>query len=588
MYGRPGAPAPYKALKEVPNPDLTVTFTVALKQQNVQKLQQILFEVSNPKHENYAKYLTREELRDIVSPPEEHRQLVRSWLEKVAGSSKIEIEDRWDAFRVSTSVAVAERLFETKLGFFVDASSPSSFPIVKFVGSFSVPSEIAAHVEMVTGITEFPHKPLTPKVFTSSTSGTTHCNTPYTLKRIYNMSDSVTVTNGVSTQGPFSHDGHQTKTIGFGESDLAQWQIINNLPQVPVALPAIGDAAALYGTTDSSLTGGEALLDVQMMTSFAPGSTIKFWIIADWMYEYANEIVTTPGSPWVNSMSYGYEETNQCAITNCTALGFPDSVTYIQRTDVEFMKCGVLGYTLLAASGDNGVEPNRFCTEMFQVYPASSLYVLTVGATAVVKSDTGVPLGSDAPPICSDPACECSTSQVEQGAMYNNSALFDTGGGFSHYNPRPSWQDKAVSSYLNSGVQFPKNSYWNSTNRGYPDVAACGGNIAVYQKGAVTKVAGTSASCPIWAGMITIFNDDRLNNGLPPLGFINPLLYQIWEEDPTNFNDITEGANGGHHYAGEGACTKLNFYATKGWDAVSGLGSPNFGRLRESIQKLSQ
>jgi hypothetical protein len=53
------------------------------------------------------------------------------------------------------------------------------------------------------------------------------------LKKIYNMSGSVTVTNGISTQAPFSHDGHQTKTIGFGESDLAQWQILNNLPQVP-------------------------------------------------------------------------------------------------------------------------------------------------------------------------------------------------------------------------------------------------------------------------------------------------------------------------------------------------------------------
>jgi len=402
------------------------------------------------------------------------------------------------------------------------------------------------------------------------------------------MSDSVAVTNGVSSQAPFAHDGHQTKTVGFGETDLTQWQILNELPQVPVDLPAIGDAAALYGPTDSSLTGGEALLDVQMMTSFAPGSTIRFWIISDWMYEFANEIVTNPRSPWVNSMSYGYEEVNQCAITNCTALGFPDSVTYIQRTDAEFMKCGVLGYTMLAAAGDNGVEPNRFCTEMFQVYPASSLYVLTVGATAVVKSDTGVPIGSDAPPICSDKNCACSTSEAEEGAMYDNSALFDTGGGFSHYNPRPWWQHDAVAQYLSSGVSFPKSTYWNSTNRGYPDVAACGGNIAVYQKGSVSKVAGTSASCPIWAGMITIFNDDRLNNGLAPLGFINPLLYHIWQDDATNFNDITIGENGGNHYVGDGACTKFNFYATTGWDAVSGLGSPNFGKLRESIRNLSR
>ena len=136
-------------------------------------------------------------------------------------------------------------------------------------------------------------------------------------------------------------------------------------------------------------------------------------------------------------------------------------------------KCGVAGFTVLAASGDNGVEPNRACTEVFQVYPASSLYVTTVGATAIVKSENSEPIGKDAPPICSQSyvfpllilfiiiivltitlfsACQCSTSQEENGAMHNNSALFDTGGGFSHYNERPSWQDAAVKAYFNSGV----------------------------------------------------------------------------------------------------------------------------------------
>jgi len=288
----------------------------------------------------------------------------------------------------------------------------------------------------------------------------------------------------------------------------------------------------------------------------------------------------------VNSMSYGYEETNQCEITNCTSFGFPDSQTYIYRTDAEFMKDGAVGFTILAASGDNGVEPNRVCTEMFQVYPASSLYVLTVGATAVVKSDDYIPIGTDAPPICSSPACPCSTSQEEHAAMHNNSALFDTGGGFSHYNPRPSWQDIAITQYFNSGVEFPNSKYWNNTNRGYPDVAACGANVAVFQKGQVTKLAGTSCSSPMWAGMLTIINDDRIRAGKSPLGFVNPLLYQMWQEQPNTFNDILVGANGGNHYVGDGDCKKFNFYATAGWDATSGLGSPNFGRIREYMAQI--
>jgi len=518
LYGRSQAPFPYVEVKGAKvNPDTLVTFTIALKQRNVDQLRRVLFEVSDPRHQLYGKHWNKDRILDLVAPIEAHRQPVRSWIEQVAGSAKLTIDDRRDAFRVTTTVAVAERLFDTKLHFFVDTSLPRALPIIKFIGKFSVPSSVSQYIDMVTGITEFPPQPLQPKIFKATEEGTNQCNVPYTLKRIYNMSLDIQITHtAAATVGPFSRDGHKTKTIGFGETDLTNWQQLNNLPQVAVS-QVLGDAADLYGPDDSSLAGGEANLDVQMITAFAPNSNQTFWILSDWMYEFALEILSTPGAPLINSMSYGWEETNQCDITDCNALGFPDSATYIARTDVEFMKDGVAGFTLLAASGDNGVEPNRLCTYMYQDYPASSSYVTTVGATAIVRSDNEQPLGPDAPPICNDKKCECSTSLAEEGAMHTNAALFDTGGGFSHYNARPQYQNYAVNQYLNSGVKFPESKYWNNTNRGYPDVAACGANIAVYSKGSVAIVAGTSASCPIWAGILTVLNDDRLASGKAPL-----------------------------------------------------------------------
>jgi len=38
-------------------------------------------------------------------------------------------------------------------------------------------------------------------------------------------------------------------------------------------------------------------------------------------------------------------------------------------------------------------------------------------------------------------------------------------------------------------------------------------------------IDGTSASAPLWNGVITLLNDWRFNHGQPPVGFINPLLY---------------------------------------------------------------
>merc|ERR1712037_274058 len=77
-------------------------------------------------------------------------------------------------------------------------------------------------------------------------------------------------------------------------------------------------------------------------------------------------------------------------------------------------------------------------------------------------------------------------------------AGFTSGGGFSTYTPRPSYQDSAVEGYLKSGVVLPPSSYFNSSNRGYPDVAALGNGFAVYLNsyGGWTTVGGTSASSP--------------------------------------------------------------------------------------------
>ena len=100
-------------------------------------------------------------------------------------------------------------------------------------------------------------------------------------------------------------------------------------------------------------------------------------------------------------------------------------------------------------------------------------------------------------------------------AMKSNNAGFDSGGGFSQWLPRPAYQEQAVQGYFNSvsffflieilscpflippplfffffcffpfpqGVKFPNQQYWNSTNRGYPDVAAVGAAVLIMKDG---------------------------------------------------------------------------------------------------------
>jgi kumamolisin len=67
-------------------------------------------------------------------------------------------------------------------------------------------------------------------------------------------------------------------------------------------------------------------------------------------------------------------------------------------------------------------------------------------------------------------------------------------------------------------------------------------------------IGGTSAVAPLWSGLLARINELTGK----PVGYIQPLLYK----SPSALRDITQGNNG-------------DFYASTGWDACTGLGSPN-------------
>jgi tripeptidyl-peptidase-1 len=99
---------------------------------------------------------------------------------------------------------------------------------------------------------------------------------------------------------------------------------------------------------------------------------------------------------------------------------------------------------------------------------------------------------------------------------------------------------------------------------------------------------GTSASAPVVCGIIGLLNDARLRAGKSSLGFINPLLYAVGF---TALNDITgggsvgcNGINGQNGASVQGGIIPFaSWNATVGWDPVTGLGTPNFEKLRALV-----
>ncbi len=151
-----------------------------------------------------------------------------------------------------------------------------------------------------------------------------------------------------------------------------------------------------------------------------------------------------------------------------------------------------------------------------------------------------------------------------------------SGGGFSNVFELPSYQSAAVTNYLTKYPPGYSSAIYNNSGaaRAYPDVSALGLNLATVYLGRAIGVGGTSASTPIWGGIVTLLNEARIAAGKGPIGFLNPTLYA----HPEAFNDITVGGNPG--------CGTPGFKCAPGWDPVTGLGTPIFPKLKDVFLSL--
>jgi len=191
------------------------------------------------------------------------------------------------------------------------------------------------------------------------------------------------------------------------------------------------------------------------------------------------------------------------------------------------------------------------------------------------------------PPACSAMgatyACASGGTEI---AVTSSGAGFTSGGGFSTYTNMPSYQKAAVSHYLTEEAsKLPPATYFNRSHRAYPDISAMGNNFLVYMQsfGGWSPVGGTSAATPTVAGVAAYLNDYSYNKTGKPLGFLNPLLYQMYAEEPTAFTDVTVGDN---KCTEDGCFSSCKGYeAAKGWDPVTGLGTPVTSKMLAYLEK---
>lgn len=310
---------------------------------------------------------------------------------------------------------------------------------------------------------------------------------------------------------------------GFTQADLDTY-----FAKLGVATPQVTavsvDGGANSPTGDANGPDGEVMLDVEVIGAVAPGAAIAVYFApntdAGFLDAVTQAIHDTTNRPSVISISWGSAESNWTAQA-MTAM------------DDAFQAAATLGVTICVASGDNGSSDGVTDGADHVDFPASSPYALACGGTSLQASNSSI------------------TSEV----VWNDGAQGGSGGGgVSGFFPLPAWQSGLQTTNAD-GVTTPL------SNRGVPDVSGdadpqTGYNVRVDGTDAV--IGGTSAVAPLWAGLVARIN--QLTG--TAAGYLQPQIYP----HPQVFRDITEGNNG-------------DFFASNGWDACTGLGSPDGQQL---------
>ena len=239
------------------------------------------------------------------------------------------------------------------------------------------------------------------------------------------------------------------------------------------------------------------------------------------------------------------------------------------------------------AAAPNRTSTTGSCGAFAPQFPASSPFATAVGSTALQR------VGGTLTEVVCD-------AYLGVGMT--------SGGGFSRRYAQPLYQRRAVARYLARYPQPPEafvgeKKGGGKSKRGYPDLAAMAPHFAMFERRRSAAALGaTSAATATVGGMVALLNDARLAGGLPPLGFVNPLLYSLDQTFSATagggggggsgvkkslprhrapFKDVVYGNNRCSALAGH--CCKEGYRAAPGWDACTGLGSIDFGALSAKL-----
>ena len=565
-------------------------------------LQAAVAKVSTPGSASYRKFLSSAQYHASYDPSAATVTSVSKWLAS-AGLKVVAVGDYNSYLQVSGTVSGAQKAFGTTISTY----SYDNKTAQANESLLSVPKTIAGAVSSVTGIDTLPaiNKPAasTPAPPSDSFVNARPCSLYYGQLAAKTTGDYHTPLPKLKGKTlPYSvcgYTGVQLRTAYEGATDLtgagvtvgvidayASPTIVSDVTQYASKHGDAGYApgqftqnnASSYTHTDTSATGcgasgwfGEQTLDIEAVHAMAPFANIRYYGAKSC---YDDDLQTTlqkvVNENKVDLVTNSYGEPDQ-ALTGDAIAAFENTV----------LQGSLQGISFMFSSGDNGDELSN--TGLKQTdSSASDPYVTAVGGT----SDA---IGSDGKFIFQTGWGTVKSTLNANGQGWTSIGFTSgAGGGYSTLFDRPAYQNSAIASDAPAGRAVPDVSMDADPTTGF-----LVGQTELYPNGAIHygeyRIGGTSVASPLFTGMTALL----LEHAGGRLGFLNPLIYgkstakaftDIKGQSPDYGNVRADYANAndpsdGVVYSVRAFNQDSSLHVTKGWDPVTGIGSPNPGWL---------
>jgi subtilase family serine protease len=539
---------------------------IMLPPRNQEAIAKLAAEIPNPASTNYHHYLTPPEYNERFAPAEEDYQAVV----RFAQTNGLTITGMFPGrtiVEVDATVADIERTFHTTMRIYRHPTEPRTFfaPEVEPSLDLTVPIVAISGLNnyLLPGTRSHAHdspQPISASIGSAAGGFKAGNGNGSSIPGTGSYTNFAGTTWGDLFMGnDFRHAfAAGTALTGSGQvagvlewdsftpADIKTYEKTAGLPNIPIQeVPVAGIA--------SNLDNGdlEVPLDIDMIISMAPG---------------LQKLVVFHGNNFDSMLTEAADPTNgepMPRVISCSLASGVDG-----NTSNCFNRFVLQGQSFLYASGDSGalpVEPNGPNGSYTNgAYPSDlEPYMTQVGGTELSMNGLG----------------ESWANETVWGDSGSNGSGGPSGssGGIQTPIPIPEYQQPVNMSSVGG----------STIHRNVPDVAMPADNILVFLTNtngsqAAENADGTSCAAPLWAGYITLANEQAQSQGQPFVGFANPTLYEIAEGPlyASCFHDVISGDN---TWSG----SPNEYYAAPGYDLCTGWGSARGVNLINALDGFS-